>query len=170
MTDVPSARQRSGCAQGPPSPPRWSHRSNNTGGSCSLHLVVLFQPEDMNGTLQTENLRTASHALVGIAEMLYVTTTSPIRSSALWKPCKSRQTDGGGGGNRTRVLEPRGQSVYARSLRFEFAEPVSRRPDTDPASSLGLSRSSRSEEARSSRLDGAHSPPAGAAGGASLLS
>ena len=60
--------------------------------------------------------------------------------------------DGGGGGNRTRVLEPRGQGFYARILRFSVAGPDSHRPDSDPASSLGLSRSSRSEEHRSIRL------------------
>jgi hypothetical protein len=60
--------------------------------------------------------------------------------------------DGGGGGNRTRVLKPRGQGIYARILRFGFARPDSHRQDSDPASSLGLSRPSRSEERRSSRL------------------
>src|SRR5207302_2249799 len=65
---------------------------------------------------------------------------------------RKKLCDGGGGGNRTRVLKPRGQGIYARILRFGFAGPDSRRPDSDPASSLGLSRSSRSEEYRSSRL------------------
>ena len=65
---------------------------------------------------------------------------------------KYEKKGGGGGGNRTRVLKPRGQGIYARILRFGFAEPNSRRPDSDPASSLGLSRRPRSEERRSSRL------------------
>ena len=68
------------------------------------------------------------------------------------KPCRTRVRDGGGGGNRTRVLKPRGQSIYACILRFDFARPDSRRPDSDLASSLGLSQPSRSEEDRSSRL------------------
>src|SRR5207302_8674335 len=59
---------------------------------------------------------------------------------------------GGGAGKRARVLKPRGQGIYARILRFGFAGPDSRRPDSNPASSLGLSRLSRSEERRSSWL------------------
>ena len=36
--------------------------------------------------------------------------------------CYTMARDGGGGGNRTRVLKPRGQSIYARILRFDFRE------------------------------------------------
>ena len=87
-------------------------------------------------------------------------SSSTVRRLKILRKCglaqrraiRCRGVLGGGGGNRTRVLKPRGQGIYARILRFGFAGPDSRRPDSHPASSLGLSRRPRSEEHRSGRL------------------
>src|SRR5437763_11229138 len=51
------------------------------------------------------------------------------------QPRRRRSTGkSGGGGNRTRVRDRTGQSVYKRSLRFDLARrPVRRRPTDGPA-------------------------------------
>jgi hypothetical protein len=174
---ISSARPRSRRSDGPRSPDRLrvapaalarpTRRDillRDTGAlRLALFLVIrFFHPPNAHNTAHAANPASPTQVMAHSRHRIAISLESIANRGG--KP-----RNGGGGGNRTRVLEPRGQSVYARSLRFEFARPVSRRPDTDPASSLSLSRSSRSEEARSSRLRDAHSPPAGAAGGASLL-
>src|SRR6266536_764845 len=58
---------------------------------------------------------------------------SPLRRAAFSRPF-AVPASSGGGGNRTRVRDRTGQSVYERILRFGLARrPVRRRPTDGPA-------------------------------------